>query len=82
MKAFLSHATPDKSYVDRVAEFLGRESVLYDRFSFDHGSEFSKEIIRGLDKTAVFVLFLSKHSIGRLWVDFELAEAETRVLAA
>ncbi|MBI2256015.1 MAG: TIR domain-containing protein [Proteobacteria bacterium] len=81
MKAFLSHSSKDKFFVDAVAKTLGREYIVYDSFSFDHGRAFKDEIIKGLEKSRVFVFFISKNSLESLWVDFELTEGEKRLFS-
>ncbi|TPK39236.1 tetratricopeptide repeat protein [Mesorhizobium sp. B2-5-4] len=80
MKAFLSHSTVDRSFVSEVAKSLHREFVTYQEFSFDHGEAFRDEILRGLDKSAIFVLFISRSSLDSFWVNFELDQAGERLL--
>lgn len=80
MKAFLCHASEDKPFVEEVARRLGREYVVYDQYSFDHGDEFREEILRGLGKSNIFVLFVSQIALAKLWVKFEIGEAERRLL--
>ena len=80
-RAFLSHSTEDKPYVDTVAHRLSRSRVLYDRQDFEPGEDFRDSIRRGLDESSVFVLFASARSLASSWVKFEIDEAETRRLA-
>src|SRR4051794_35909596 len=79
MKAFLSHATADKQFVGLVAKYLGREYIVYDAYSFDHGEEFKSEIVRGLGKSNIFVFFVSRASLKSFWVDLELDEARRKL---
>jgi tetratricopeptide (TPR) repeat protein len=81
MKAFLSHSSTDKQYVDKVAEILGREAIVYDRQSFDHGEQFRTEIIRGMAKSTLFVFFISRKALASMWVKFELDEAQRRLFS-
>jgi tetratricopeptide (TPR) repeat protein len=76
MRAFLSHASTDKWLVRQVAEQLGRQRCYFDEYSFETGAEFSKAIREKLQDTDTFVLFVSKESLSRAWVKFEIAEAE------
>jgi TIR domain len=78
MKAFLSHAT-DKPFVELVAKYLGREYIVYDVYSFDHGEGFKAEIARGLGKSNIFVFFLSRASLKSFWVDLELDQAQRKL---
>jgi tetratricopeptide (TPR) repeat protein len=80
MKAFLSHSTIDKIFVSEVARNLHREFVTYQEYSFDHGEEFKNEILKGLEKSQIFVLFISRASLDSFWVNFELDQASMRLL--
>ncbi len=80
MKAFLSHSSVDKAYVSEVARALHREFVTYQEFSFDHGEDFKTEILKGLDKSQIFVFFISRASLESFWVKFELEQAEERLV--
>jgi tetratricopeptide (TPR) repeat protein len=75
-RAFLSHATPDKPFVDVVAKRLGRQRVKYDQWAFEVGTEFMKSIRASMAATDCFVLFASQVALQSLWVRFEIAEAE------
>jgi hypothetical protein len=75
MKAFLSHSSKDKEFVQAVAELLNRQYCLLDEKSFDTGIEFKKSIEESLDDSSVFVLFASKDAMESVWVDFEIEEA-------
>lgn len=80
-KAFLAHSTHDKTYVDVVARKLSRARVVYDRQNFEPGLDFRESIRRGLDESALFVLFASSESLKSTWVRFEIDEAELRKLS-
>lgn len=76
MKAFLSHSSVDKPYVEIVAKRLGRRRVLYDEWDFQSGEQFMSAIRAALARSGAFVLFASRHSLQSLWVKFEISEAE------
>jgi tetratricopeptide (TPR) repeat protein len=78
MRAFLAHSSTDKALVQEVADQLGRQFCLYDKYSFNSGEDFSEAIRRCLDNASVFVLFASKISLERVWVKFEIEEAYRR----
>jgi tetratricopeptide (TPR) repeat protein len=80
-RAFLSHSTEDKPYVDVVARRLDRSRVVIDRQNFEPGVDFRESIRRGLDESSLFVLFASARSLASTWVQFEIDEAETRRIA-
>lgn len=80
MKAFLSHSSADKhSYVGIVAARLAEEDIVYDEVSFESGEQTLSEIIRGLDETTVFCLFISNKSLDSEWVQQEVDGASVRL---
>lgn len=80
MKAFLSHSSANKDYVETVAKELGRQFCVFDKFSFQSGVEFKQSIEKGLDEANVFVLFASPDALASIWVEFETTEAFYRQL--
>lgn len=75
MKAFLSHSTLDKEFVQEVADKLGRASCIFDKYSFSNGVEFHDSIINHLGNSSVFVLFATINSLNSIWCEFEIANA-------
>lgn len=71
-KAFLSHSKHDKVLVEAIAKKLGGKHCIYDTFSFESGQKTIDEIMRGLEDTDLFVIFLSNHSLESEWVKKEL----------
>jgi len=64
IKVFLSHSSKDKkNYVDVVANNLKKENIVYDEFSFEEGERSLDEILKGLDASSIFVLFISNNSL-------------------
>lgn len=79
IKAFLSHSSKDKeSYVEIIANYLGKENIVYDKYTFDKGEITLNEILRGLDSTAIFVIFISENALESEWVKREIFEAKDR----
>lgn len=80
MKAFLSHSSADKqSYVSIVAARLTAEDFVYDEITFEAGEQTLNEIIRGLDESSVFCLFISNKSLDSDWVQQEVDGALVRL---
>lgn len=71
MKAFLSHSSKDKGFVESVASLLRPGSYELDSQTFDAGSINSQAIIAALKRSDLFCLFLSKDSTTSAYVDFE-----------
>ena len=80
MKAFLSHSSADKqNYVGIIATRFAAEDVVYDEVSFEAGEQTLSEIIRGLDESTVFCLFISNKSLDSEWVQQEVDGASVRL---
>lgn len=75
MKAFLSHSSANKDFVETVAIQLGRQFCVFDKQSFQSGIEFKDSIVKGLDESSLFVLFASSEALESIWVQFEINEA-------
>lgn len=79
MKCFLSHSSKDKNnYVRLVAEKLRTNMIVYDEYTFESGMKTSTEILTGLDRTDIFVLFLSDAALNSNWVRDEIIEAKDK----
>lgn len=71
MRAFLSHSSSDKDFVERVAETMRPGSYELDAITFDAGLVNSDAIRLALARSDLFCLFLSKASARSPYVDFE-----------
>ncbi len=74
-KVFLSHSSYDKEYVKTVADLLGRDNCIFDAYTFEAAMKNIDEIFRGLDKSDIFVYFISNQSLNSEWVSLELNNA-------
>ena len=72
MKAFLSHSSKDKGYVEEVASLLRPGSYELDSETFDAGLVNSQAIVKALQRADLFCLFLSENSVSSAYVEFEL----------
>lgn len=80
--AFLSHSSSDKErYVRIVAEKLGQQQAVYDEYSFEAGLKPLEEIIRGLNESQIFVVFLSVKALESRWVNQEILLAHEKLTA-
>ncbi|MYD98227.1 MAG: hypothetical protein F4X98_12710 [Gammaproteobacteria bacterium] len=71
MRAFLSHSSKDKGYVESVATMLRPGTFELDSETFDLGSINSQAIVSALERCDLFCLFLSSQSAISPYVDFE-----------
>ncbi|WP_370546598.1 toll/interleukin-1 receptor domain-containing protein [Edwardsiella tarda] len=79
IKCFLSHSSKDKDYVRLVASGLRKETRIFDEQTFEKGMSPSEEILKGLDDTSLFVLFLSDSALESDWVKEEMRLAKKKV---
>ena len=79
MKAFLSHSSKQKFYVEQVAKILKKENIFYDSWTFEEGSKTIEEIYSQIEKSGLFVLFISKESLESDWVKQEIFLAENLI---
>ena len=76
MQVFLSHSSKDKGgYVKSVAQKLGKARVIYDEYTFENGIKTFDEIIKHMNKSDLFVIFLSDSALDSQWVRTELSHA-------
>lgn len=75
-KVFLSHSSVDKAYVEDVVRKIGIDYCVYDKYTFEDGMETLEEIYKGLDKTDIFVFFISDQSLNSPWVKKERKQAK------
>ena len=78
-RVFLSHSSKDKEYVKKVAECIGYDHCIIDECEFELGMKNVDEIIMGLDRTDIFVYFISDNSLNSSWVKSELNYATEKV---
>jgi tetratricopeptide (TPR) repeat protein len=71
-RAFLSHSSKDKKFVESVSKELGFFAFIDSR-TFEEGMGNLEEILRALDKTDLFVLFISDAALKSKWVQDELS---------
>lgn len=74
--AYLAHSSKEKGYVGDVAKILGKDRCVYDKFTFEGGMKNIEEIEKGLEKTDLFVVFLSGAALDSEWVRIELDKAK------
>jgi len=52
--------------------------TVFDEATFEEGMQTSEEILKGLDSTDIFVVFLSNHALNSDWVKKEIVDAYDR----
>lgn len=80
-KVFLSHSSRDKErylrpLVKKLKAAVGEQRLVYDEATFEEGLENKKLISDWLNKTDLFVFFISDDSLNSEWVKKEILEAK------
>ena len=75
-RAFLSHSYAQKDFVKKVYKLLGASRCVLDDCCFENGKKIIDEIVRTLQKTDLFVLFVSNESLNSEWVQQEIVLAD------
>src|ERR1022692_3166371 len=81
-KAFISHATLDHPFVEKLAVDLRANGVdaWFSKWEIKAGDSIRGRIEEGLDRCEYFIIVLSKNSISRPWVQTELDAATVNKL--
>jgi hypothetical protein len=79
VRAFLSHSSADKPFVEQVFDDLGPTLAELDQVTFEPAKFNRTTILNALDRCAIFVLFASEHSVKSPWVAEEIKEAMARL---
>ncbi|MBF5044504.1 TIR domain-containing protein [Aggregicoccus sp. 17bor-14] len=74
-QVFLSLSGYDDAFVEKVWRRLPEGLALFYKKSFANGQKLLDAMEEGVDRSSVFVLFASKHSIDSCWVGFEVDQA-------
>lgn len=72
MKVFLSHSWAQKEFVDNLANNLGLDMTVVDRFVFESGRKLEDEISASLDSANIFVMLISDAALESDWCKYEL----------
>lgn len=69
---FISHSSKQRPYVEKLVEDLGKDKCIVDKYDFEPAYKTYDEIVRCLDKCALFVLLISQESLMSDWVKEEV----------
>lgn len=79
-KAFISHSSAQKKYVEDVVRELGRDFVNVDMYCFEAGGELTEEITAHINVSNIFVLMLSDMALESKWVIQEARLVHSKML--
>ena len=79
IKAFISHSSKQKPFALELVERLGRDYCRIDCFDLQPAYKTIDEIYRAIDTSTVFVLLISKDSLGSKWVQEEVRYAMSKL---
>lgn len=72
MKVFISHSSIDKPFATEMIESIGRDSVTFDKYSFEPGEDLNESIVKSINECDIFVLLISNNSLNSSWVQKEI----------
>jgi len=75
-KAFLSHSSVQKPLIESIYKRLGKDNCIIDKYNFEVGTPTLDSIILGIEKTDLFVIFLSDAALNSQWVKYEIEYAK------
>lgn len=75
-KAFLSHSSTQKPLIESIYRRLGKDNCVIDKYNFEPGTPTLNSIIEGIEKTDLFVIFLSDDALNSEWVKYEIEYAK------
>lgn len=78
-KIFISHSSAQKSFVDEMAKWLKRDSLIVDMYCFESGQQLTSVIKKSIDSCALFVVLFSKEALMSPWIEDELNYVRKRV---
>ena len=80
MKIFISHSSADKAFAETMIESIGRDSVIFDKYSFEPGENLNQSIIDSINNCDLFVLLISNEALNSKWVQEEIKIASGLML--
>ncbi|QYR21104.1 toll/interleukin-1 receptor domain-containing protein [Paenibacillus sp. sptzw28] len=78
-KIFLSHSSVDKNYVRPIAKYFGNDRCVFDEVAFESGMQTIEEIFSSIDKSDLFVYFISESALNSEWVKKEINQAQEKL---
>lgn len=79
IKVFISHSSVQKQFVEDIANSIGLDHVVVDKFDFEAGKAILGEIDKSIEKSNIFVLLISEDGLKSNWVQHEIAEVRTYI---
>lgn len=79
IKAFISHSSTQKSFVEKLVETLGRTLCIIDEYDFEPAKKSKDEIFRKIRNADIFILLISKSALTSQWVQLEVGKARDRM---
>lgn len=76
-RVFLSHSKSDKVFIEKIANDLrsARIDVWYDEWEIPSGDSFRRQIVKGIDESDLFFVYLTPNSVLSYWVQHEFDTA-------
>lgn len=79
MKAFISHSSAQKTFAEEIANQIGFDQCVIDKYDFSPAYRTMDEIIEKIDSSIIFVFLISRESITSDWCKNEVRLAKQKV---
>ena len=79
MKAFISHSSAQKTFAEEIANQIGFDQCVIDKYDFSPAYRTMDEIIEKIDSSIIFVFLISRASIASDWCKNEVRLAKQKV---
>lgn len=79
IKAFISHSSKQKDFALELVNRLGRDYCKIDCYNFESAYKSINEIYRAIEESTIFVLLISRDSLGSTWVEEEIRFAKEKL---
>lgn len=78
-KAFISHSWAQKDFVNKIADYIGRDKCIVDDHDFEKTRSIKDQILQNIDSCQLYVLVLSPEALQSDWIQFELDEIHRKL---
>ena len=79
MKAFISHSSKQKPFVENLVKLLGHENCIVDKYDFSPAFKTIDEIIEKIDNASIFIFLVSEESLKSTWCEEEVRYAREKL---
>lgn len=80
MKAFISHSSKQKPFVEELTRQIGHENCIIDAYDFSPAFKTMDEIVEKIDNASIFIFLVSRESLESDWCEEEIRYAKDKIV--